>query len=225
MTSAAYRRSSQWNETAARLDPENTLLWRFTPQRLEAEPIRDAVLAVAGNLNRSLGGPSVMPPIAKVVLAGQSRPGSGWTVSAPDQAARRSVYVHVKRTLILPELEVNDAADPNDPCPRRPVTTTAPQALSMINAQFMHDQARHFASRLIQERSTDRDAQIQRAFELALARAPSVTERTDAKQFLASHEELVRKRSQDKDRPDPAAQALEAFCLVLLNSNEFVSMD
>ena len=225
VTSAAYRRSSQWDETAARVDPENTLLWRFTPHRLEAEPIRDAVLAVSGNLNHTFGGPSVMPPIEKAVLAGQSRPGNGWTVSSPHEAARRSVYVHVKRTLRLPELELNDAADPNDACPRRPVTTTAPQALSMINARFMHDQARLFAQRLIKERSTDRDAQIQRAFELALERPARPAELVDAKAFLAEHEEMVRQRPAEKDRLDPAGEALRAFCLILLNANEFVSID
>jgi hypothetical protein len=224
-TSAAYRRGGLWNAQAARLDPENTLLWRFTPRRLEAEPIRDAVLAVAGTLDRTQGGPSVMPAIDKAVLAGQSRPGNGWAVSDPRSAARRSVYVHIKRTLALPELEVLDAADPNDPCPRRSVTTTAPQALSMLNAGFMHEQAHAFAGRLAREAPADHDAQIDLAFRLALARLPEPAERAEAVEFLTEHEALVRRRPREEDRSDPAGQALEAFCLVMLNSNEFVTVD
>ena len=225
VTSAAYRRSSQWNELAARVDPENTLLWRYTPHRLEAEPIRDAVLSASGTLNLSFGGPSVMPPIDKAVLAGQSRPGSGWAVSGSNQAARRSVYVHVKRTLRLPELEVLDAADPNDPCPRRPVTTTAPQALSMINAQFMHDQARQFAHRLYQEFPANLNAQINRAFELTYSKSPSSQELEDARSFLTSHESLVQQRPREQDRADANIRALEAFCLILMNSNAFLTVD
>ncbi len=87
VNSAAYRRSIAWEDTAGEVDPDNFLLWRQRPQRLEAEPIRDAVLAVSGTLNPSMGGPSVRPPIDPVVLAGQSRPGSGWEVS--DEARRR----------------------------------------------------------------------------------------------------------------------------------------
>src|SRR5262249_26238398 len=145
------RQSGEWNESAAEADPSNTLLWRMSPRRLEAEPIRDAVLAASGRLNLELGGPSVTPPIDAVVLAGQSRPGSGWGKADNRAASRRSLYVYVKRTLPLPELEVLDGADNAEPCPRRSTTTTAPQALTLLNSSFFHEQAAVFAERLVRE--------------------------------------------------------------------------
>jgi hypothetical protein len=225
VTSAAYRRSDRWDDAAGELDPYNTLLWRMAPRRLEAEPIRDAVLAVSGDLNLEVGGPSVRPPIPKAVLATQSRPGNGWKVSRPRDAARRSVYVFVKRTLPLPELELLDAPDASEPCPRRAVTTTAPQALTLLNGEFLHEQAEHFAGRLAREAGDDPAARVDRAFRLALARAPTDQERADSLEFLRSQAELIARRPEAKDREAPAAEALRAFCLVLLNTNEFVTVD
>src|SRR6185312_11979567 len=115
VTSAAYRRSGQGGES----DPENLSLCRQNPKRLEAEAIRDAVLSVSGMLTSQLGGPSVRPPIDVAVLAGQSRPGNGWTGPNAGTPTRRSLYVYVKRTLPLPELEVMDAPDTAEPCPQR----------------------------------------------------------------------------------------------------------
>ncbi len=223
--SAAYRRSDRWDDRAGEIDPYNTLLWRMAPRRLEAEPIRDAMLAVTGDLNLEVGGPSVRPPIPKAVLAGQSRPGNGWNVSPPREAARRSVYIHVKRTLAVPELELLDAADNNDPCPRRAVTTTAPQALTFLNGDFAHQQADHFAARLLRESGIDRAAQVERAFRLAFARRPTDSELRDSLAFLNSQSALIALRPHPEDRPDPPREALRALCLVLLNANEFVTVD
>jgi hypothetical protein len=221
VTSAAYRRSGAWNDQAARIDPYNLNLWRRPPRRLEAEAIRDAVLAASGALNLRMGGPSVRPPIAKAVLAGQSVPGKGWAVSRGDDIFRRSIYVYVKRTLPLPELEVLDAPDTAEPCPRRAVTTTAPQALTLLNSAFWHDQAGLFAQRLEQEaRGDDR---IDRAFQLAFSRRPTDDEKRDSLDFLARQTSLIQARP--KPEPDPAREALRAFCLVLLNANEFVTVD
>ena len=225
VTSAAYRRSGRWDDRAAATDPSGARFWRMAPRRLEAEPIRDAALAVAGTLNRALGGPSVRPPIDKVVLAGQSRPGNGWEVSDARSAARRSLYVYVKRTLPLPELEVLDLADNAEPCPRREVTTTAPQALALLNGGFWHAQAGHFADRLRREAGPDLGAQVDRAFALALSRPPTPAERRDTVDFLAAQAERVRARPRPEDRADPPREALRAFCLVLLNTNEFVTID
>jgi len=225
VTSESYKRSGEWNEKAADVDPENSSIWRFAPRRLEAEPIRDAVLAVSGTLDRTIGGPSVMPEIEKAVLAGQSRPGSGWEVSNPTVAARRSIYVKVKRTLGLPELEVMDAADNNEPCPRRFVTTTAPQALATLNGKFFHDKAAHFAARLQREAGNDPRAQVDRAFALAFARAPTDSERTGSLDFLKRQAERVTARPKSEDRADPPQEALRAFCLLLFCTNEFLTVD
>ena len=87
MTSNAYRMSSQGRREGLRLDPANSLFWRFNMRRLTAEEVRDSILAVSGRLNLKMGGPSVYPPIPREVLAGQSMPGTGWEPSPPDEAA------------------------------------------------------------------------------------------------------------------------------------------
>ena len=135
----------------------------MTRRRLEAEAIRDAMLAVSGDLEpRSR---RAQRPAARrsAVLAGQSRPGNGWATSDERTASRRSVYVYVKRTLALPELEVLDAADNTEPCPRRSVTTTAPQALTLLNGTFLNEQAGRFADRLVREAGDSPAAQVERA--------------------------------------------------------------
>ena len=104
--SSAYRMSSRATSTGLARDPGNRWFWRFPMRRLSAEEVRDSVLAVSGTLNSKAGGPSICPPMPREVLAGQSMPGSGWATSPPDEAARRSVYVHVKRSLA--------AADPGN---------------------------------------------------------------------------------------------------------------
>ncbi len=223
--SSAYRRSVEWNESSAGQDADSVYLWRRVPLRLEAEPIRDAILSVSGALNSEIGGPSVTPPIAQDVLARQSRPGSGWGASDPKSAFRRSIYVRVKRSLPLPELEVMDAPDTAEPCPRRPVTTIAPQALTLLNSAFSHEQALFFAERLKREAGDDSEEQIQRAFRLAFSRPPSETEVRDAAAFLDAQVELVKTRSKPEDRSNPKFDALRAFCLVLLSANEFVTVD
>jgi hypothetical protein len=223
VTSAAYRRAGTWNEAAGEADPSNLYLWRMAPRRLEAEAIRDAVLAVSGRLNREMGGPSVRPPIDPEVLAGQSVPGKGWTVTEGADAFRRSLYVYVKRTLPLPELEVLDAPDTAEPCPRRAVTTTAPQALTLINGRFAHEQAAAFAARL--EFEADASSRINRAFHLAFGRPPTDNERHDSLIFLTEQARRIEGRPRPEDRTDPSGEALRAFCLVLLNANEFVTVD
>src|SRR5436305_6113212 len=88
--------------------PEDRLLWRFPYRRLEAEAIRDSVLAVSGQLNPAMYGPSVLPPIPREALAGNSDPDKIWKPSPPREAARRTIYVFVKRALVVPMLEVFD---------------------------------------------------------------------------------------------------------------------
>jgi hypothetical protein len=222
---------------AERIDPDNRLLWHWRPRRLEAEAVRDCILLASGDLNPKRGGPSVMPRISAEVLAGQSRPGSGWNPTDEAEANRRSVYVFVKRTLPLPELEVLDFPNTNTSCEQRSVSTIAPQALTFLNGAFMQEQARHFAARLTREASADFPAQIELAFRLALSRSTTAEETTMIREFIASHARQIEadeaagaaSADQSVDATKPAAEsrdyerrALEAFCLVLLNSNEFV---
>ena len=135
-------------------------------RRLTAEEVRDAILAVSGELRLKAGGPSVYPPIPREVLAGQSMPGQGWEVSPPDEAARRSVYVHVKRSLLVPILATHDAADTDSSCPVRYTTTVPTQSLGLLNGEFANEQAAHFADRLRREAPGDLAAQVRRALRL-----------------------------------------------------------
>ena len=221
--SSSYQMAATAEPKGALADPRGQLLSHWQERRLEAEAVRDAVLAVSGRLNPQMAGPSIYPPIPRAVLQGQSRPGEGWGKSDERQAARRSVYIFVKRVLAVPELELLDAPDTTSSCEQRPVSTTAPQALTFLNGDFINRQARHFAARLRREAGNDARAQVERAFELALCRPPRAEELKAATDFLAAQQRQIEVDARAAKKPVAARQrALEAFCLVILNTNEFV---
>jgi hypothetical protein len=217
--SNAYQLSARFDPAAARLDAKGSLLWRWRPRRLEAEAVRDGILAVSGQLNAKAGGPSFYPPLPQAVLDSQSRPGNGWGKSDEREAARRSVYLFVKRSLPVPELEVLDTPDTTFSCEQRPISTTAPQALTFLNGDFINQQARHFATRLEREAGADPTAQVRHAFRLALCRPPRPEEEQAALTFLVRQQKQIETEGQSGDA---GRKALEGFCLVLLNTNEFV---
>jgi hypothetical protein len=167
-------------------------------------------------LNLQMFGPSVYPPIPRAVLAGQSRPGSGWGSATPEQAARRSVYVHVKRSLILPILGNFDLADTDSSCAVRHSTTVPTQSLNMLNSDFTNEQARIFAERLQQESPGDVAAQVRRAIRLTAGRPARDEELRADLAFL--------ERLQQEARLTPE-QALAAYCLMMINTNEFLYLD
>ena len=215
LTSNSYRMSSRANEKAILADPVTDLFWRFDMRRLSAEEIRDSILAVSGCLNLKMYGPSVYPEIPKEVLAGQSVPGRGWPVSPPEEQNRRSIYVHVKRSLLLPILESFDLAETDRTTPVRFSSTQPTQALGMLNGDFLNKQARAFATRLRKEAGPDTKAQVRLALALATSRAPHKTEVDRGVRFLQSlQSEGVSGES-----------ALDMFCLLVLNLNEFMYLD
>jgi hypothetical protein len=210
-------------KNSAGVDPRVESLSHWRQRRLEAEVVRDSILAVSGRLNPQMSGPSVFPPIPRAVLEGQSRPGEGWGKSTENEASRRSVYVFVKRVLGVPELELLDTPDTTFSCDQRPVSTTGPQALTFLNGEFIQQQARYFADRLIREAGNDPVAQIKRAFELALCRPPRPEEVRTSLNFLAQQGRLVEANTEiKKESNQNQPSALAAFCLVILNTNEFV---
>ncbi|HEX7901004.1 MAG TPA: PSD1 and planctomycete cytochrome C domain-containing protein [Planctomycetota bacterium] len=216
MTSNAYRAASADDRSALAKDPANELFWRYPMRRLTAEELRDSILAVNGTLNLKAGGPSVFPPLPKEVLATSSTPKSAWGKSTPEEAARRSVYIKVKRSLLVPLLAAHDFADTDSSCAVRFATTVPTQALTLLNSEFMNEQAALFARKLEREAPGDVDAQIR----LALR---SVTQRP------ASAKEVARGRAlidalRGQDGLD-AGRALTGFCLMALNLNEFVYLD
>lgn len=198
------------------IDPENNLLWHFNPRRLAAEEVRDTILSVNGTLNLKMAGPSIYPIIPKEVLAGQSIPGDGWGKSSLEEAARRSIYVYVKRSLQVPILTSHDQADPDSSCPVRYTTTVPTQALGMLNSEFTNSQAEKLAERVTKEHPADMKAQIQRAIRLTTGRVPPEDEvQKDAAL-------LERFQSKHGMKPD---QALKQVMLMLLNANEMVYVD
>ncbi len=216
LLSNAYRMSSRGNPDALEKDPTNNLFWRFDPRRLTAEEIRDSVLAVTGTLNLKMYGPGVYPEVPAEVMAGQSVPGAGWGKSSPEDAARRSIYVHVKRSLLLPILEGFDVAETDRSSPSRFSTTQPTQSLGMLNGTFLNKQAAILAERLEAEAGDDLSAQVRLALTLVAGRDPTEAEITRGV--------LMIQTMQDRGGLSPEA-ARRSFCLVALNLNEFVYLD
>ena len=205
MQSAAYRMASDDMEANRKIDGDNRLVWRMPRRRVEGEVIRDAVLAVAGTLDRGVGGPAVYPYIDPALFQSSSR--RGWNGKAVNDPStyRRSVYVFSKRTIPLPMLETFDRPDTMSSCGQRNRSTIAPQALILMNNEFIGTQAKHFAQRLEREAGADTAAQVKLAFELALAREPRAEEVSKAVGFIQSY-----------------PQGLVDFSHALFNINEFV---
>ena len=196
--SSAYQMSSVGSREAAESDIANDLFTHFELRRLGAEEIRDTVLLVSGNFNPKRGGPSIYPTIAKDVLAGQSRPGQGWGRSTAEEEARRSVYIHVKRSLAVPLLAVFDAADTDSSCPVRFATTQPTQALTMLNSEFLNKQAAIFASD-VREQATD-DASGTNSHRTVARHTARADQRRDPtrRRFHRPHSKRTRTRSRSR---------------------------
>jgi hypothetical protein len=217
LTSSAFRMSGQIDPEAAKVDPENDLLSHFDLRRLTAEEVRDSILAACGNLHLDKQeGPSVYPVIPEEVLAGQSQPGRNWERSTPEEAAARSVYVHIKRSLAVPILAAFDAPDPDAPCPVRFSTTQPTQALGMLNSQFLNDQAKVFADLAQKEAGSKPAAQAVFVLRRVLQREPTPAEVERGVAFMS------RVQADDGSTPD---EALRQFCLLALNLNEFIYLE
>jgi hypothetical protein len=205
MTSEAYQMASDDIAANVALDPENRLFWRMPRARLEAEIIRDQILAVAGNLDRTLGGPCVFPYIDPKLF--QSSTKRTWQGKPDDDPStwRRSLYVYSKRSIRYPLFETFDQPNLINSCERRNRSTIAPQALLLMNNNFVITEAKFFAERLRREAGKDVGAQVELAYKLALGRAPRAFERAKALEFI---------------RTTP--NGLGEFCQALFNLNEFV---
>ena len=227
VTSNTYQQSSLFNETATKADPQDLWLWRFPRQRLEAEVIRDSALWVSGRLNLEMSGPSIFPELPPGM---ESRGGWRVTDSVPERD-RRSVYVFVRRNTRYPLFEAFDMPDTHESCARRNVTTTAPQALSLLNSRLTLEWAQAFAGRVLAAAGASTEDQIDTAFRLAYSRRPERSEKEIAKAFFKRQRDLLSEKPQDQlamptafsASSDPlSAAALVDFCHVLINSNEFV---
>src|SRR5262245_11503843 len=184
-------------------DPENNWLWRFNRKRLEAEQIRDAILAVSGTLNLKQGGPSVMVPIDPGLVTLLYKPSQWAPAKDPAEHARRSIYLIFKRNLRLPVMEVFDAPATQGSCPRRESSTHAPQALELLNGSFSNQQAEALAKRLVVEAGPNLRKQIDLGYRLVAGRPARPDEARVALAFLKT-------------------QPRREFALALLNLNSFL---
>jgi hypothetical protein len=217
LLSSTYQMSSRAEPTALAQDPLNNLYWRFDMRRLEAEEIRDSILAVNGSLNRTkMFGPSIYTSIPQEVLAGQSRPGSGWGASTESDRSRRSIYIHIKRSLVTPILASFDAADTDTSCPVRFVTTQPTQALGMMNSAFINREAEVLAEDLLRKVAGDAHGQVAEALSRTLQRTPESHEIERGVAFL---------NRLQQQHGLTAREALTQYCVLALNLNEFTYLD
>ncbi|MBO0727231.1 MAG: DUF1553 domain-containing protein, partial [Blastocatellia bacterium] len=238
--SNAYQQSSTIDDAKAKIDPDNKSLWRMNRQRLDAEAIRDEVLAINGSLNEQMGGPSIKVPLEPEVydtIFTEYEPDNLWPVHPdPRQRTRRSLYLIRKRNVRLPLLVAFDAPDLMAVCGARQVSVHALQSLTLMNSEFMLQQSRALAERLFKEAGADERARISRLYELTLARKPRPGELRLTQNFLKGQAAIIRDRiargetvSKLEDSPkgpksvDAAtAAAWVDLCLATMNLNEFI---
>ncbi len=216
LLSSTYRRSSESLAKSLELDPTNNLFWRQNLKRLSAEQVRDSVLSVTGQLNHEQSGPPMYPTLSAEVLASQSQPGKNWERSSIAQQARRSVYVHVKRSLPVPMLSVFDFPETDTSCEARFLTVQPGQALTMLNSQWMQEQAQHLLDRVTQEVGSDLRKQASRCLELVGSKSAA---QADIDELVSLVERLKTKEGQSE------AIARRNMALVALNLNQFIFVD
>ena len=235
MTSSAYRQSSRRDPRHDAIDAENRLYGRFPVRRLEAEAIRDAVLAVAGRLRPEMFGvpvPVSKNEVGEVVVGVERRREFGPSASLGGET-RRSLYVQARRSQPPAVLEAFDAPLMEPNCESRNSSTVTPQALLMMNSRFVLDEAQHFAERVRREAGDDPRARVHRAWLLAFTGEPTAPELAAALDFLAEQTEDFREAGPRGRAPgpkgnapiDPGLRAMAALCQTLLGSNQFLYVD
>ncbi len=199
LTSATYRQSSEFNGKAAAIDADNSLLWRFTPKRLEAEAVRDSMLMLSGQINWQMGGPGYQPFDLFIRNTHFYIPKD----KLGPEFNRRTIYRIGVQSLRDPLLDTLDCPDLSTKTPVRGVTTTPIQALALMNDSFVQRQAKHFAGRARMEGGPELKAQVNRAWQLALGRDASADEEKSGTELARQH-------------------GMEQLCWALLNSSEFI---
>ncbi len=199
MTSSVYMQDSEYRSSAAEVDPDNSLFWRFSPRRFEAEIIRDSMLAVSGELDRTQFG----------------------TGTLDETMRRRSIYFMIKRSKLIPFLQVFDTPEPLTSVGLRPSTTIAPQALIFMNNPQVRQYARSFARLISSDENESIESCVARAYMRAVGREPSDDELSASTLFV--QQQLAAYQSESK--PDARLLALTDLCQVLMSLSEFVYLD
>ena len=234
--STAYRQSSR-NDASLKADPDNKVFARFKMQRLDAETLRDSMLATAGLLNPSPFGPPssiARDPFGRIVtgkeMLNANRDVTKVDANGPDDF-RRSIYVQVRRKTPLTVLETFDEPTMQPNCELRARTTVAPQSLMMMNDTFVLDAARNLATRLRDELPDDARAQIVRAWTILFSRTPQEADLHRALAYIAEQTEAARnyhhgiQHAKNAPAPDPQLDALASYCQVLFSSNRFLYVE
>ncbi len=231
LLSTAYQQSSERREDAETRDPDNQLWSRMSVRRLEAEAIRDAILAVNGSLNLKAHGPAVPvmeDDVGQIVIGienknGENRPGPIIPMHGEDH--RRSVYVQVRRSRPLGVLDAFDLPTLEPNCTGRAQSTVAPQALMLMNSEFLLEQAGVLADQLLREAGPDPAQQTRRGFERVFGRAPTDRELARTVAFLARQTAAYAAKRVDNTSPADSRLALASFCQALLSASEFLYVD
>jgi hypothetical protein len=230
MTSTTYQQSSSRHEQGNKVDRQKRLLWSMPVRRLETESIRDAILAISGMLNTQAAGAAV-PVMAdrtgQWVVGKENlnagRPGP--VIDMLGQQYRRSVYIEVRRSRPLAVLEPFDLPTLSPNCNRRASSTGAPQSLQMLNSEFITQQSRHFADRLIRLSDSTED-RIRAAWRLVYSKEITAEQFNEAMDFIGTSEKTLTADYQDKGiKSDAAGDALALLCQALISSNQFIYIE
>lgn len=228
IVSASSKTSAEGNNEAQlqEIDPENRLLWKMRRQRLEAEVLRDAMLAASGTLNNQVFGAPFKPPIAaEAMLARNVKDPYPVDVKDSPDFRRRSIYMFHKRVVPLPLFQAFDKPDAQQSCGLRDQTTIAPQALALLNDPFVRSVSLEFADRLLVQSGHDVPKSIDLAFQLTLGREPSAFERIAAKEFIDSQIHSRSNRASQGLEVEVVRQSLGDFCQAIYSLNEFIYVD
>jgi hypothetical protein len=217
MLSSTYQMCTAFNEHAYQADPENRLHWRMNRRRLEAEEVRDAVLAVGGRIDPSLGGS---------LLQGANR---AYVIGYPNNNYdkydfnRRSVYLPVIRSDVYNVFQAFDFADPSVPNGERATTTVAPQALFLMNGRLIQEQTRHLAASLLEQPNLDDAGRVKMVYERAFGRPPAPAQTARALDFVRHGEQAL--AAEKRDAQDCRLRAWQSLCRVVLAANEFIYVE
>jgi hypothetical protein len=221
VNSATYLQDTTYDASAAKIDPEDRLLWRRRPARVEAEILRDSMLAVSGALNPEMFGPAVRAPIvAEAIQARNMKDPYPNNIKDTFATHRRSIYIFHKRVVQQPLMQAFDGPDAQASCGRRENTTVAPQALALLNDSFVRNSAAAFAARALANGNNSEEA-MRWIWREAFGREASESEARESGAFI---KEQTAKRS---SRKEEAAEklALTDFCQAVFGLNEFIYID
>ena len=234
--SATYRQSSRWHSDLDRVDPENRLWGRAAVRRLEAEVVRDSLLAISGRLSDRMSGvpvPVAPDEVGQIVVAVDTRDSAGRptgkSVPLGEDEFRRSLYVQVRRSMPLSFLESFDVPDMRPNCTLRNSSTVAPQALLMMNNEFVVQRSADLARRVMGMAGNSRAEQVRLVWRLATGMTPSDRQLIEAWEFLDAQAiafaDLRLEGEQPERRPDPVLSALASYCHAILCSNRVLYVE